>query len=239
MWWMGVALAGTVDTLEHVQDLRAYRLDKSAVTPPRKHWSAPVGQPRAGIQRVEGVAAAKAWGAMWVDAPIEAVWMVLNDEARMLEELPLSASGVIGGDLHGERRVFEYMPLPLVSDRWWVVDIEHNERLYAESDATVWEMAWKNADPHVVETTHFAPVAAGGIPAAWTTGSWLLVDLGDDGTWMEYTTWSDPGGSLPVGPATSFAAGAVKDTLEAVAKLSRLAAREDRDGYQRPDGSPL
>lgn len=239
MWFVGLAMAGTGSVLGELAELRSLRLDTSAVTPPRKVWELPYDRPVAGIRRVDGVSAAKAWGAIRVDAPIEAVWLVLNDEARLVDDLPISTSAVLSGELHGERRVFEYLPLPIVSDRWWVVDIQHNAKLYEASDQRMWEMAWRNTDPETIERTHYAPIASNGIPAAWTTGSWLLIDLGEDGTWLEYTTWSDPGGSLPVGPATSFASGAVKQTLEAVAGLAEAARDESRAGYTRPDGSPL
>lgn len=242
MWWTGfafLAMAGTTSVLEEVQGVRGLRMDHAAVTPPRKHWELPAGEPRAGIQKVDGVAAAKAWGAIRIEAPVEAVWLVLNDEARLAGRLPVSTSAVISGPRHGERRVFEYMPLPIVSDRWWVVDVRHNGELYRASHGLMWEMAWKNANPEVVQKTHYAPIAAGGVPAAWTTGSWLLVDLGEQGTWLEYTTWSDPGGSLPAGAATRFASGAVKQTLSAVAELAMEATSESRAGYSRPDGTPL
>lgn len=239
MWFMACASATTGAVLGDLADLRRLRLDDSAVTPPKSVWELPYHEPAAGIRRVDGVAAAKAWGAIRVDAPIEAVWQVLNDEERLVDDLPISTSAVLSGELHGERRVFEYLPLPIVSDRWWVVDIEHNDRLYTASDGQMWEMAWRNTDPALIERTHYAPIAAGGVPAAWTMGSWLAIDLGEDGTWLEYTTWSDPGGSLPVGPATSFASGAVKKTLLAVAHLAEAARDESRAGYVRPDGSPL
>ncbi len=227
------------DALQTARSLRGHRLDQEAVVVPESSWSAPVQSPRAGIERVSGVSAAKAWGAIRIDAPIEAVWLVLNDESRLAGELPVSHAAVLSGDVHGNRRVFEYLPLPIVSDRWWVVDVRHNAPLYTASSGRVWEMAWSDAPSEELKGTDWESLAADGVEAAWTRGSWLLVDLGEHGTWVEYTTWSDPGGSLPAGPATSFASGAVKSTLEAVAELADRARSESRAGFTRPDGSDL
>ena len=243
--WAGTAgAAKTADpeiaqVLETAREWAALRLDQEAVVVPQSSWAAPVGVPRAGIERVDGVSAAKAWGAIRIQAPVEAVWQVLNDESRLAGKLPVSHAAVLSGDRHGDRRVFEYLPLPIVSDRWWVVDVRHNGALYEASAGRVWEMAWQDAPSEELARTPFAPIAAGGVEAAWTRGSWLLVDLGRHGTWVEYTTWSDPGGSLPAGPATSFASGAVKSTLEAVAELADAAREESRRGYTRPDGTSL
>lgn len=154
----------------------------------------------------------------------------------------MSVSAVIGGRPHSHgRRVFEYLPLPLiVSDRWWVVDMHMNRGLYEASDGVIWELAWTDAtSADALTGTPFAEVAAGGVPVAWTRGSWLLYRIDERRTLVEYTSWSDPGGSLPAGPATRFGGGAVKDTLRAVAALADEAHGRPKAGFVRPDGTPL
>ncbi|MBW2255116.1 MAG: hypothetical protein JRI25_11020 [Deltaproteobacteria bacterium] len=55
---------------------------------------------------------------------------------------------------------------------------------------------------------------------AWTKGAWLLVDLDGEATWIEYQTWSDPGGKLPAKTISRMSAGGISDTLETIAELA-------------------
>lgn len=55
----------------------------------------------------------------------------------------------------------------------------------------------------------------------FTEGGWLLADLGGGRTLVEYYAGSDPGGSIPAGLASRFAAGGIEDTIAAMAGLAR------------------
>ena len=191
------------------------------------------------ITRVDGVPAAKAWGLMVLDHPVETVWTVVNSETRMAGELPVSEAHVLSGQSGAApRQVFEFLPLPLLADRWWVVDVTHNAALYDATDGRVWEQVWTDAT-HTTAQAMLPPSSADGIPVAWTQGAWLLVSLPNDRTLLEYYVWTDPGGSIPAGPATRFAAGAVRDTLRAVDTLCGEAAGWPEGTVLRPNGTAL
>lgn len=234
------ASASDLSTITEVMSHRDTRMaDGAPIVPQSAYEDALAGERVAQISRVDGVAAAKAWGVAVVEAPIEEVWMVVNDEGALVEHLPVSTARVVQGNAKiAPRRVFEYLPLPIISDRWWMSDVVHNAPLYEATEGRAWEQVWTDA------TTEPVPVdleatAEGGIPVAWTTGAWLLISLPSGRTLVEYFVWTDPGGSLPAGPATRFASGAVKDTLKAVQTLTPTAASWPRDQYVRPDGTAL
>jgi hypothetical protein len=133
------------------------------------------------------------------------------------------------------------MPLPIVSDRWWVVHILHNAALFTSSDGTFWEQSWTDAtDVTRVQGTQYAPLTKEGIPVAFTIGSWMLMKVDEAHTLAEYFAWSDPGGSLPAGPASRFAGGAIKKALDAMGALAADLQKGPRPtGFVRPDGTPL
>jgi hypothetical protein len=238
-WLVAMAVAGVGDEVEATRALRQMRMARAVAEPRRDAYDAATRRPVAGIEAVAG-STAKAWGVLVVDLPVEAVWMAINDEARMAGRLPVSMSTVIGGQARkAPRRVFEYMPLPIVSDRWWVVDVAHNAALYEASGGRLWEASWSDATAGAsLPSGAVGEAAADGHPVDWTYGGWLLVALADGRTVVEYYSWSDPGGAIPAG-ASRFAGGAVRQTLTAIAALAAENVGRDRSGFVRPDGRPL
>lgn len=239
MWMAMTAVAAPLDVVEELRPLRSLRSARSPAEPEDAAYGKALDRPVAGIEPVAGTTA-KGWGVLIVPEPIEAVWMAVNDEARMGGKLPVSLSRVIGGDARrAPRRVFEYMPLPIISDRWWVVDVSHNAELYTASGGRMWEVSWTDATRRAsLEGSGVEEAARSGYPVDWTYGGWLLTDLGEQGTIIEYYSWSDPGGAIPAG-ASRFAGGAIRQTLTAIADLAKESVHRDRTGFVRPDGTPL
>lgn len=236
--WGTSAVAGVGELVEDSRSLRAMRTARAPAEPPTSAYEGALRKPVSGFEPVAGTTA-KAWGVAVFELPVEALWMAINDESRMAGRLPVSMSTVVGGEVRkAPRRVFEYMPLPIVSDRWWVVDVEHNAPMYLASKGRLWEASWTDATGTADLTGRVKEAAQGGYPVDWTYGSWLLVDLGDGRTVVEYYSWSDPGGSIPAG-ASRFAGGAVRQTLAAIAELAAENVGRDRSGFVRPDGTPL
>ncbi|MFT6157929.1 MAG: hypothetical protein ACJAZO_003768 [Myxococcota bacterium] len=234
------ASGSDLSTITEVMAHRDARMANGApIVPQSAYEEALAGQRVARISRVDGVAAAKAWGVAVVDAPVEIVWMVVNDEDALGDHLPVSTARVVGGTAgRAPRRVFEYLPLPIISDRWWMSDVEHNGPLYSATQGRAWEQVWTDATSEPLPAD-LAATADDGIPVAWTTGAWLLISLPSGRTLVEYYVWTDPGGSLPARPATRFASGAVKDTLKALQSLAPAAQSWPRTPYARPDGTAL
>ena len=239
---LSLAEARTVaEGLAILDPLRSQRAADAAPTVPADAYTrAASGEHVKGIQSVEGVAASKGWGVAVFDLPVEAVWKAVNDEKRFAGRLPVSESAVVAGTPNRDGRyLFQYMPLPVVDDRWWVVHMDHNAGLYQQSGGVVWELSWKDAtDASRVAGTSWEAKVEDATPVAWTHGSWLLVDL-EGKTLVEYFVWSDPGGSIPAGPASKFAGGAVLDTLAAMEQLAREHAGKSEGGFVRPDQSAL
>jgi len=235
------AHAGVADELAELREFRSLRGAERAPEISAETYERALKGPVSGIQFVEGVTAAQGWGVAVYDLPIEQVWQGLVSENEHAGATPVSVSKVIKGAPYSDgRMLFQYMPLPIVTDRWWVVTLRHNKQLYDASGGRMWEVHWTDdSNPSHLAGTPNAEVAAQGMPVAWTKGAWLLVRLKDDRTLVEYFAWSDPGGRLPAGPASRFAGGAVKETLAAMQEFARGIKGRSRNAYVRPDGSPL
>ena len=108
------------------QQLIALRAQRLAPGPPQ----VTVGQVRAALggttvtdlEMVEGVKAAKGYGLKVYDLPVAALWKAVVDERHHANYLPVQVSKVIRGDpTQTGRTIFQYIDLPVVSDRWWTV----------------------------------------------------------------------------------------------------------------------
>lgn len=241
-----VADAASVDEvlteIGQIAPLRSMRKARQApAIPEQAYRNAAEGKPSSGVHFVDGVAAGKGWGVAIFDQPVESVWMAVNSDESFADRLPLSTSTIIEGDLHRDGRIlFQYMPLPIVKDRWWIVDVRQNSELYQASNGKLWELAWTDAtDEARLAGRNEADVASGGIPVAWTHGSWLMVELDDGRTLVEYFAWSDPGGLIPAGPASRFARSAILKTFKEVEAMAREYGAAQPGGYVKPDQTPL
>ena len=237
------ALADVQSTADALAPLRAKRMAKDAPTIPAGTYAkAEAGELVSGLEGVDGVSAAKGWGVAVFDIPIESVWKAVNDEGAYAGRLPVSHSEVVAGNpKRDDRYLFQYMPLPMVDDRWWVTHMRHNGAIYTASGGKIWEQAWIDAtDDTRLKPQHLSMVESAQA-VDWTHGSWLLIDLGGGKTLVEYYVWSDPGGMLPPGPASKFAGGAVKDTLKAMHALSLEHQKGSAygAGFVRPDQTTL
>lgn len=232
------ANAGLGESLEQVRELRQLRMGKDAPPVPADAYArADQGTPVSGVYRPEGVDAGIGWGVVVYDQPIDRVWAAINNNAQMADVTPVSHSLVVQGEpCHSGRRAFEYLPISLFTDRWWIVELSHNAELFRASSERMWEMVWNDHNETPL-TAEVAQVASGGMPVQWARGGWLLVDLGDGRTLAEYHTWTHPGGSLPVRMASSLAGSAVKKTIQAMGELA--ASMRSTTGFVKPDQSPL
>lgn len=231
----------TVAQAMPLEDLRPLREGANAPALEASVYDrATAGETVTGIAFVDGVAAGRAWGVTVMDLDVVSVWMAINDNDGYVGQLAnLTASQVIAGPAHGHGRLlFQRMDVPVVRDRWWVVRESHNGELFRASEGAAWEVSWRSvAQPSL--DGDVAALTAGGQSVEWTEGAWLLVPLGPDRTLVEYYAWSDPGGSLPAGPASRFATGAVSSLLSDMEAFARGKRTASRVGYVRPDQTPL
>jgi hypothetical protein len=240
---MLLSFAATIP--EQVAALAAYRSERLAKDAPaistKVYERVAAGEIVTGVEMVDGVAAGKGWAVGIMDLHVERVWVALHSEDKQAGWFGLSESAVVEGDprLSG-RLVFQVMPLPIIADRWWIVREVANAGLYAHSGGKLWELAWTDAtDASHLVNTPYAAIAADATPIGWTKGGWLLIPLEDGRTLAETYVWTDVGGSVPAGPASRFAGGALDKQISDTAKLAVTLADVPTKGFVRPDGTPL
>lgn len=214
------AVLAKVDEIEGMRSLRQAEgvpaISRDAYT------TAAEGDVETGLVSVSGQAAKKAWGVGIVDVPIGRYWAAVSDSNSHPTYTKLSSSERLSGTAcSGPRSVLQFLPVPFVSDRWWISNLSPNTRIHEESSGGVRELAWTSStDPADVTTDSGRATIDEGIPIAFTKGAWFLVALDANTTLVEYYVWTDPGGSVPAGMASRFAAGGIEDTITAMARLA-------------------
>lgn len=209
--------------LAEIESLRVKRIDAGAPSFSSSAYDkAAKGTVATGLIAIDGHKAKKAWGVAVVDVPIGAFWAAINDDKGKVGVTRLAYAEVLSGGLCGSpRRVFQFLPVPLVTDRWWIAEMNKNAGLMTASSGRVREMVWATDGNFDLPTPSSQEWGEKGIHVASTKGSWFLVDLDGSHTLVEYYTWSDPGGSLPAGMASSMAANGISGTMEDMANLAR------------------
>jgi hypothetical protein len=225
-WLLSALLAAAVspDQVAAAVDATAQARSLRGSSPPsldaQVYARAAEGEVVTGLQKVPDHPARKAWGVALIDAPIDTVWSAINDFSARTEHGALSYSEVQTGQHCGpERTVFQYLPVgvPMVSDRWWVVTLTINSAIAEATGGAMRELATSaRGDLGRVRTDAARAMAAEGTPISFSEGGWLAVQVDEGHTLVEFHVWSDPGGSVPAGLASSFATGGVKDNFEAL-----------------------
>lgn len=226
-WAVGVAAAADPATitsrLTEIDTVRSLRAAEGVPTIPESAYASILsGDVETGIVSVEGHAAKKAWGLAVVDAPIERLWAAINDDLGGVAYNKLEMSEVVSGTrCNSGRGVLQLLPVPWVTDRWWITFITANDAISTATSGRVRENTWQsNNDPSLVTTTTGQAAMEAGIPIEFTKGAWFMADIDGSSTLIEYYVWSDPGGSVPAGLASRMAAGGIEDTIEAVTKFA-------------------
>lgn len=205
------------------QRIASVRLDRRAPWPTEDTLrKAAAGTVVTGVLSVEGQVAKKAWGVAVVDAPISRFWAAINDDAHKAEWTPLDYAEVLSGKVcEAPRRVFQYVPIPLLTDRWWVMDVRYNTALATQTGGRIREQTWATNGDFTVTSAAAKAWADKGMHVTATTGSWLLVDLDGTSTLVEYNTWADPGGSVPLSLVNSIATSGIDDTFAAMTAFAK------------------
>ncbi len=223
----GLAHASPSATLERIEALDAWRDLRKAEGPPpiprEEYQQAIGGEIVTGLQTVEGHRARKAYGVAIVDVPIGQLWAAINDELSHDDYTQVSYTELLQGQrCESGRAVLMYLPVPLVSNRWWITHLSINRPLVTQSSGQARELYWRSTvDPAKITSEEGQETIRGGIPIAFTKGGWFLGRIDDRRTLLEYYVWTDPGGRIPAGPASRFAAGSIVETIEAMKTFAR------------------
>jgi len=227
-WWlvagaMAVTPELVIQRAHDAEAFRAARLDHDAPSHAPEIYQRVLDHGvQTGLVDVQGETAKKAWGVGIFEVPIGRYWAAISDDLGKIEYTRLAYAEVFEGTrCQSPRRVFQYVPIPLLSDRWWVADMLANGAINTDSRGRVREQTWATNGDFTVKTPEARAWAKQGIHPVGTRGSWWLVDLDGESTLVEYNSWSDPGGSIPAGMASSFAVRGIGNTLQNMADAAR------------------
>ena len=227
--WIDIAVAGPVPfslIQSRIQETMPARQLMQETTRPSIPWSAyeeaATGVVATGVVSVSGYAHKKAWGVAVIDAAIGDFWAAINDDPHKAAWSDLDYAEVLSGrPCSAPRRVFQFLPVPLLDDRWWILDIRYNDAMARASGGRVREQMWSTNGDWTLPTEASAAWGARGIHINSTRGSWLLTDLDGTHTLVEYYTWADPGGSIPASIANSFADNGIEGSIRTFEKHAR------------------
>ena len=218
------------------QSWKSLRDGVTAEVPPSAYVSAIAGEITSGLQEDPGTGVSRAWGVGVLEVPIEAVWRGLTDMTGFAQWMPVDFAAAISNGQRSGAVVFQFIRLPIVSDRWWCVQQQHNAELYRASSGQAWELTW--SDQHGRPACSSLPeISTEGMSVKWSRGSWLLIDRGDGTTLAEYAISSHPGGNLPAEQLARFAASRVPATVAGIEALAAWKQTQPVSGSYRPDGT--
>ncbi|MEQ1508237.1 MAG: hypothetical protein ABMB14_38760 [Myxococcota bacterium] len=186
-------------------------------------------------------------GAVWVAAPIEDLWVVLQDAMHdaaspgpsRLTQRRLTA----GVGPEQTKQVYMHLDLPYpLTDRQWVVVVSTNAPLYQATGGQVWQRRWVLGDP----ASAGPPGSATGPDpdATWlpdTRGAWTLLES-HGGTVVQFSVRTVLGGLVPSSIAQGWAVSTVRGALERVAaRATSLPGHYDaaHEVVYAPDGAPI
>jgi hypothetical protein len=164
----------------------------------------------------------KAFGLALIPLSIGVFWAALNDETRHPGYTAVSYSEIVSGRACASgRHVLQFLPIPMISDRWWVGILTKNSALMQASGGSIRELAWKSSvDPAEVTSASGQAMIAQGEPIGYSRGAWFLVAVGARVTYLEYYLHSDPGGSVPSSMASMAATKGVRDNILAIQRFA-------------------
>ncbi len=200
--------------------LRALRLDTEAPAHPPETYATLLerAEPLSGLIEIEGAAVPLAWGIGLFEVSIGRYWAALADDVGKVAYTRTAYAEILSGaPCTSPRRVFQFVEVPWIADRWWVNDTWANDAIAERTQGRVREQRWATNGDFTVDSPTAQEWTAKGVHPVETRGSWLLIDVEGTHTLVEYSTASDPGGAIPKRMAATFAARGIPDVLAGMA----------------------
>jgi hypothetical protein len=227
--WMWLSVAWGVDadaleaTLAEAAPLRDWRIYQAPTPSSGDVRKAAGGTVVTGL--LSSNTGSKAYGIAVVPVSIGHFWAALNDETRHPGYTAVDYSELVSGSVcKSGRQVLQYLPVPMLSDRWWVGTLTMNSKLQSQSGGAVRELAFSSSvDPALVSSSSGQKMIANASPIGFSKGSWFLVAVDERHTYVEYFLHTDPGGRIPGGMASMFATKGVRQNIEAIVRFSKEA----------------
>jgi hypothetical protein len=222
---------------------RSVRLARAPRIPDSAYLSAAQGKVVKAVIAQEGAESGKAWGVYVSPVSVQPLWKAINDEPHLVGYIPVTESVVVKGTVRGSGAlVFQYLaiPVPGVSDRWWLTRVRFNPALYKACEQRCWELSWMDdAQAFDMTGTPWASKTEGAVLVPRSQGAWLLIPLSDGRTVMEYYVWSNPGGNVPGWVANRLGGGAIEETTRGMERMAREHIPTCSGTYYFPDGSQM
>ena len=171
---------------------------------------------------IDSANGSKAYGAAVVPVSIGLFWAALNDETRHPGYTPIAYSELLSGRICGSgRHVLQYLPIPMIADRWWIGILTSNQKLMTASGGSLRELSWgSSVDVAEITTESGKKIIGQAEPIGFSKGAWFLVALDPQSTYLEYYLNTDPGGSIPSSMAAMFATKGVREAITAVQRFA-------------------
>ena len=178
------------------------------------------------------------------------IWLAICDRDHHEEFMPHIREGVCLADFGHSRLVYQYLALPVIKDRHWVIRTRTNGPLWNRSGHTIWESSWElepGAEELISEYMEQGAIekvtadqAEDAVVTPRNDGCWLLVDLPDDRCFVAYQDLSDIGGKVPAWLVNELGpSGLAKLVQKVEARAERIEEffGEDRPPPAAPDGT--
>ncbi len=159
------------------------------------------------------------WGVAIFPIPIKQMYAAINDEEHHVEFSQVDATIVIKGTPCSDGRlVFMNLPVPMFDDRWWVTTHRTNTNLRVKSSGQMAELSWSAIpDPPLNGLPEYLLKSTKeSVNISKSTGAWLLIKIDDNFTLGEYHSWSDPGGYIPAGVASTLGAQGIEKNFKSM-----------------------
>jgi hypothetical protein len=220
--WLTIAFGASPEQVEarlaEIAPLRPQRIEANAPVIDTANI-----RKAAGGAIVSGLEGRRAWGVAVLSVPIGQLWAGLNDETRHPGFTAVEYSELLSGKpCESGRAVLQFLPVPVVADRWWIGHLRSNAALARASGNSVRELAWKSTvDPAEVTSASGKKIIGEGVPIGSTRGAWLLVAIDRFSTYVEYYSNTDPGAGVPSSISSRLAVGGVKSAIEAMQRFAK------------------
>lgn len=201
------------------QALREHRQSKRSPTIPTiAYLQAANGIVATGLDEQIG------WGIGIFPIGIQELYAALNEEESHTGLSPVNYTKIIhGAPCTNDRYVMMHLPIPMLSDRWWVTVQGTNPEIRRSSHGQMAELTWNALSDQSTFTLdeESKTYTTNAVWVTESTGAWLLIRLDDTHTLGEYYAWSNPGGYIPSGLASSLSASGIAETFSAMETFAK------------------
>ena len=191
--------------------------------PTEAYLRAAHGEITTGVQPMPGHASKIGWGVGIFHVDIHTMWAALNNGESHVGYTPVSYAKVVNGAACQNKRItLMTLPIPILPDRWWVVQSNTNPSLMQKTQGKLREMSWREVErPTTLLNAELKEKVKEMIQIPFAQGAWVLIDLGEGYTLGEYHTWAKAGGNVPSGLTEIFVQKSVRRTMSAMEEISK------------------